>query len=410
MRAKNRHGLHPLTLSANDISLMKIVKYVCNSPRPNSGIIPGLETDRNVAAQIAMQKGNDLVLQLLTNELYGTDEQRPLRFNPSQNPLHPAALRGDFATVHRLLDEGEEPDALDKGNGVTPLFLASWNGHETIVELLLQKGANVKYKNPLGLHRDFGPLHKAAVMGHTAVVETLLQRSNERLVDEITSDGSSDTALILAAREGHLETVSTLIKHDAKVNLMNSDKKTALHIAAEGGHADIVCSLVDEWQADPAPETKGHNFVSLIVTKGNDSLLRRILDLSTNEDKSWQTCVSPSTGRTLLHVAVDNLLVSTVDILLSAGADVNAQIKRGSEGSNEEEGWTALHLAAAKGLTDVAIRLLSWGAFLTLKSKEGETPIQVAQRYGGGEQIIEALEKFEEGSKERSDGSGDLEK
>lgn len=206
--------------------------------------------------------------------------------------LHTAALNGDFAAVRRQLEKGEEPNALDENNGVTPLFLASWHGHEKTVELLPSRGAGADYKNLSSLHTEFGPLHKAAAMGHTAVVDMILQASERRLVDETTSEGSNDTALILAAREGHLETMSTLIKHRANVNLTNGNNETVLLVAAEIGHADVVCSLVDEWKADPEPETEGHNFVSLIVAKNNDPLLRRILDLPSNEDRSWQTCFS----------------------------------------------------------------------------------------------------------------------
>lgn len=74
--ATNRDGLHPLTLSANDISLMEVVvKYVRDNSRLDPGIVSGLEKIGDKAAQIAIQKGNDKVLGLLANELYRSNEE-----------------------------------------------------------------------------------------------------------------------------------------------------------------------------------------------------------------------------------------------------------------------------------------------------------------------------------------------
>jgi len=52
-------------------------------------------------------------------------------------------------------------------------------------------------------------------------------------------------AIVLAAAEGHLETVRTLIGRGADVNAEDSAGWTALHAATRNGHKDIVVLLLD---------------------------------------------------------------------------------------------------------------------------------------------------------------------
>ena len=62
------------------------------------------------------------------------------------------------------------------------------------------------------------------------------------------------TALLYAAREGHLETVRTLVEGGAGINIVNGDKYTPLVIAITNGHLDVARYLVDHG-ADPNPAT-----------------------------------------------------------------------------------------------------------------------------------------------------------
>jgi ankyrin repeat protein len=62
---------------------------------------------------------------------------------------------------------------MQDSTGMTPLHWASWNGHEAIAKLLVEKGAQ------LSVHDDDGdtPLLCAAENGHQAIVKLLEQYS-----------------------------------------------------------------------------------------------------------------------------------------------------------------------------------------------------------------------------------------
>jgi ankyrin repeat protein len=50
-----------------------------------------------------------------------------------------------------LLDHGADREARDRETGATPLFQAAAWGRKTVVDLLVQRGADVNAKNLLGV-------------------------------------------------------------------------------------------------------------------------------------------------------------------------------------------------------------------------------------------------------------------
>ena len=58
-------------------------------------------------------------------------------------------------------------------------------------------------------------------------------------------DNHGTTAIIFAARSGHLEALSMLINTGANVNAKNYDGYTALIFAAENGHLGVINALIN---------------------------------------------------------------------------------------------------------------------------------------------------------------------
>ena len=78
---------------------------------------------------------------------------------------------GHEAVVKLLLEKGADIESKDD-YGRTPLSWAAEGGHKAVVKLLLEKGADMESKD------DYGqtPLSWAAEGGHEAVVQLLLEK------------------------------------------------------------------------------------------------------------------------------------------------------------------------------------------------------------------------------------------
>lgn len=136
----------------------------------------------------------------------------------ADSPIHEATQRGDSARVSFLLSK--ETTSIDQINqqGLTPLSIAARDGHTIIVQLLLQKKANI-HLTPVG---GWTALHRAIQNGHTAVTKLLLDYGAN--INQPT-DGLGLTPLYLAANEGNYTITQLLLSHNARV-----DKKAALKI------------------------------------------------------------------------------------------------------------------------------------------------------------------------------------
>ena len=71
-------------------------------------------------------------------------------YNNGLTPLHLASQEGHDQIVRFLLDRGADTNS-PNSDGWTPLYLASQRGHDNIVRLLLEHGADPNHPNTMNL-------------------------------------------------------------------------------------------------------------------------------------------------------------------------------------------------------------------------------------------------------------------
>jgi ankyrin repeat protein len=149
-----------------------------------------------------------------------------------------AALRGHTTVLELLLDGGADIDAVDHLRR-TPLLLAVDEGQTEVVRLLLKRGASSEGA-PSGDRRRTRPLIQAASFGFDEIAQLLIEAGANL---ESSGGRPHSTPLSAAARAGHLSTVNLLLDAGADRKATLHGGVTAADVAERAGQTEIAALL-----------------------------------------------------------------------------------------------------------------------------------------------------------------------
>lgn len=153
-----------------------------------------------------------------------------------------AASRKQVTVVEALLEKGADVNirATDSEKGIeqfTALHIAAANGHVEILQILLDHKAFVNAQDKSGLT----PLMAASEMGNNVAVILLLDKGAE--INQQDYEGLSP--LLLSAMAGRHDVARILLSHEADVDLADGSFLTPLMIAAQQGDTEMVEILIE---------------------------------------------------------------------------------------------------------------------------------------------------------------------
>jgi ankyrin repeat protein len=187
--------------------------------------------------------------------------------------LYLAAESERPAAVASLLAKGADPNIPGR-SGATPLAAAAFKGNDRIVEQLLSHGADPNVVDATGK----AAMSYAAARGFAEIVRQLLAAG----VDAKVRYGNDLTALMWAA--GHEDgvgasaaqrTLDLLLGHGAPVDAVDDRGRTALMMAAELGHAEVVEMLIGRGADQGVRDKSGKSALDLA---GNENVRRMLAE------------------------------------------------------------------------------------------------------------------------------------
>ncbi|KAF0484277.1 Collagen alpha-5VI chain [Gigaspora margarita] len=271
-----------------------------------------------------------------------------------------------------------------------------------VIDILINHGVDINHAND----KDETALHKAAYHGHQQIVQILLEKKAD-IIKAVSKDGW--TSLHFAAAAGHIEVIKILLKYERDIiRAKDKDSKIALYLAAERKHIKTVKYLLEiEASIDKDFNNQYFNYiyfsakkkynivVKLLLSEETDNnmilhhsagkedieIIKFLLEHGANFDKiidendrtplHWAAFVDDKemvkyfieknsklinaidqSNETALYEAVVNGHIEIVEFLLDQNADINCINKNG---------WKPLHMAVISCQVDV---------FKLLKNKE----------------------------------------
>ena len=277
-------------------------------------------------------------------------------------PLHVVAARGidDICLMRHSLCQ--VPNVEIRGtqmNEDTPLFFPALYGKAKSVEILLEFGANIHTRNKC----DYTPVMLAAYKRHDSVVRCLIEYG----ANPNDAAGFSGSVLLLASGAGkwRLPTLRALIQGGADVNPPHPNGVTPLHHIAEYGGEDEMAYLLEQGCQADAPQWNGITPLFIAIKESKRECVRLLLNSGADRNRGIGDNYRP------IHYAAKCPNWQIMQMLLEKN-DVELNVQTDSQGS------TALHIAyAAANMTVVKI-LLHAGANPNIKDKYQRLPGQSA--------------------------------
>ncbi len=267
------------------------------------------KNDGETELHIAAKKQNAEAVEFLIREksTYFVDVSNPLEMNPNvtnsnlDTPLHVAVTGNNPEIVTALISSGADVNAINR-DGNVPLHKAAESGKDQNTAVLIKSGAEINAKN-LNLET---PLIVATKSGtkcndrsthffkdKPAVVRTLL-RSDK--VDVNTTTKNGETALHFAAEKGDTEIIDALAETgNLEVNRRNKqDISTALQLAAENQHLDVVKRLINLGAEVNVQRADGWTPLYTAAYNGDEDVVEQLCKHKANvnvcNDVRWCAC------------------------------------------------------------------------------------------------------------------------
>ncbi|XP_071084412.1 ankyrin repeat domain-containing protein 50-like isoform X2 [Haliotis cracherodii] len=312
------------------------------------------------------------------------------------NDLHYASLVGDMAIIKRILSDNSE-DVNSRGeNGRTSVMCAASKGHGHVVNLLVDKGADLSLVDD----KRENILHVACLGGYVEIVKYLLLQN----IVDINSRGCyGRTPVMKTAEKGHREVFDLLVSKGGDLSSVDDQGNNILHVACIGGHVEILkhvlslgiaginsrgqygrtpammaagCQRKDAFEvlknkgADLSlVDDDGNTILHVASIGGHQEVIKLIIAMKIVDINSKGQC-----KRTPVRMVDFRKHRTAFDLLVNKGADLS-QV--------DDKGENILHVACLEGHLDLVKDIVTnHRVDINSRGRYGRTPVMKAAEKG----------------------------
>uniref|UniRef100_A0A3B4DKI4 Retinoic acid induced 14 n=1 Tax=Pygocentrus nattereri TaxID=42514 RepID=A0A3B4DKI4_PYGNA len=174
----------------------------------------------------------------------------------------------------------------------------------------------------------------------------------------------NDERLLSAVEHGETEKVASLLsKKGANATKLDSEGKSALHVAATRGQAECLAVILAHGADVSLVDASGSSALHLAAKNNHQECAKKLIQSKCVVD------ALDGVGRTALHHAAASGSVVIVQLLCEHKCPVNLK---------DTDGFTSLLLSARHAHAEVCRSLLDWGADINACDKNGRTAVMLA--------------------------------
>ncbi|XP_064605921.1 transient receptor potential cation channel subfamily A member 1-like [Liolophura sinensis] len=339
LKLTDREGNNPLhaAVTSGDLEAVRVCLQAGASAQAQ-------QEEKLTPVHFAASQGALEILDLMF-ELCGKSMGKAVDMKDSlgMTPLHKASIFNHENVVRCLLDHGADINCEDNLHR-TPLMTAAAKSGWNTVRYLIQRGAQVHLKDEQS--RNF--LHHAIKSGgrlHQFGYDLIINVKN--LLNE--KDDLGCTPLHYASKEGYLSAIEDLISLGAMLNPKNNERQSPFHFAARYGRYNTCLRLLDSEQGPNIineSDNTGLTALHIAAENGHAKILSLLMQRGAAVHRDFN-------GNTPLHLAATNGYTHSMRLLLNVHSNLLD--------CKNKEGGTALHLAAQQGHVSAITLLLSLG-------------------------------------------------
>lgn len=259
-----------------------------------------------------------------------------------QREVITAVQKEDLGKLKEYIDKNYSLTFLSK-EGFTPLELALNERSIATAKLLLENGADINKKSTTSLYVQIlsmldnyqqigkNPDYQKMMDNH---IELLKIAHNKNLSNIQATDTYGNTALHSAAISGHPQIIKYVIQLGAKPTVTNKEYETPLMLAVKEGQIQAVQVLYPYYDKKLDIDKEGNTLLYSAAMNGREDILQLLLKKSKGEINSKN-----NEGKTAVIIAAEYGYSMIVEILLRNGADSEIKSNEGKTALDYAKKW-----------------------------------------------------------------------